>query len=128
MDDPVRPRQVKVSEFVAESLEEIASHSSASEKDSLIGAATSQRTVPTNKTVNVHGEKPVFFFKVTANDPGLYALKVKAGDLQTAKDIIAEVPGIISAEPTDEAGITNAMFDKLTEQIDVLRGRQSSTK
>jgi hypothetical protein len=69
---------------------------------------------------NVHDEKSVFFFRVTAKNPRLYALKVKAADLQTARDIVAELPGIISAKTTDEAGIANATFERLAEAIDGL--------
>jgi hypothetical protein len=52
MDDPIVPRKIDVNEFVAESLDEIASHSS--DPQSIRNMAMGQRTVPRIKDVNVY--------------------------------------------------------------------------
>jgi hypothetical protein len=125
MDNPAGPRKTEVRNFVAESFEELASHSS--DAQSLRSAAMSARNLSTDKTVNVYGDMRWFFFKVKATKPEMYAVRIKAPNLKAAEDRVAQLSEVLSAEHVDESAYHDATFERLAEGIDWLR-RQSSVR
>jgi hypothetical protein len=72
-------------------------------------------------------ENQLFLFRVMANNQGMYAVRVKAPDLQNAKDCLAKISVVQSFEHIEEAEVPDAMLEKLTEFVDCTR-RQSSVK